>query len=106
MLLDNGNIRYESDYESKTRGQMYELNETDMTARLVLNANLGSYSFALGSAQQLPNGNFYFGSGFKEDGTAESVEVDPSGRIVTKVESATPVYRALRMSSLYTDAID
>ena len=53
-----------------------------MTATLVVNADLGNYSAALGSAQMLPNGNLAFTSGFL--GTApnnfgQSIEVLPDG---------------------------
>ena len=39
------------------------LNEQTMTATSVVNSNLGGYSFALGAAQILPNGNLTFNSG-------------------------------------------
>ena len=45
-------------------------------ATLLLNADLGGYSFALGSAQTLANGNFHFDNGFLPDASSQSVEID------------------------------
>ena len=41
-----------------SRGQELVLNEKTMQATLVVNADLGNYASAMGSAQRLPNGNF------------------------------------------------
>ena len=46
-----------------------------MTATLVVNADMGNYSSALGSAEMLPNGNLAFESGFSE----QTIEVRPNG---------------------------
>lgn len=104
LVFDNSNQRYFNDSDAKSRGQLYEIDENERTARLVLNADLGSYSFALGSAQMLPNGNFYFESGITPDQSAEGIEVDPAGNIVTRVQASTSVYRSIRMPSMYVAA--
>ena len=44
ILFDNGNTRRASDPNAHNRGQMWTLDETSMTATLVLNADLGDYS--------------------------------------------------------------
>jgi hypothetical protein len=78
-------------------------------ATLTLNADLGGYSYALGSAQQLPNGDFHFDSGASampdQTGSvvAQSLEVDPSGSIVFGIQFATYEYRTFRMPDLYTE---
>jgi hypothetical protein len=60
VLLDNGNTRRASDPNAHSRGQVWTLDETNMTATPVLNADLGTYAGAVGSAQRLSNGNYAF----------------------------------------------
>ena len=53
-----------------------------MQATLVVNADLGNYSAALGSAQMLPNGNLAFTSGVLGSAPncfGQSIEVLPNG---------------------------
>jgi hypothetical protein len=75
---------------------------------LVLNADLGTYSDALGSAQRLPNGNWHFDIGWtrfdptQPPNSSQSVEVDPSGNMVYQLRILTPMYRSHRMRDLYT----
>ena len=102
MLFDNGNGRNVADPNANSRGQMIRLDEQSRTATLVLNADLGQYSFALGAAQKLPNGDFHFDIGYLPDGTSYSVEVDPSGNTVYALHVAAPMYRSFRMRDLYT----
>jgi arylsulfate sulfotransferase len=63
ILFDNGNTRRASDPNAHSRGQVWRLDETSMTATPVLNADLGDFSFRIGSAQRLSNGNYWFTSG-------------------------------------------
>ena len=63
VLLDNGNTRRATDPAATSRGQVWTLDETNMTATPVLNADLGSYAGAVGSAQRLSNGNYHFNLG-------------------------------------------
>jgi hypothetical protein len=100
IILDNGNTRHDSDPNVPTRGQVYEVDEQNRTARLVLNAAM-PYSLALGSAQRLPNGNYWFVTGFLPDVSGDSVEFDPSGRTVFAVKTRAPVYRSYRLPDLY-----
>src|SRR5262249_43751458 len=65
-VYDNGNLRCELAPEDPTchsRGQVYLFDELTRHAALLVNTDLGEFSFALGSAQALSNGNFYFASG-------------------------------------------
>ena len=71
VLFDDGNVRRATDPTADSRGQEWVLNEQTMTATLVVNADLGNYSAAVGAAQMLPNGNFAFTSGFQ--GTASQL---------------------------------
>ncbi len=71
-----------------------------------MNADLGAYSLALGSAALLPNGNYHFELGWLNGlgGTpsvSRAVEVTPSGDIAYEMQDQTPVYRSFRMQSLY-----
>jgi arylsulfate sulfotransferase len=102
MVFDNGNVRHAADASANSRGQVLQLDEANRTATLVLNADLGAYSFALGAAQKLPNGNYHFDLGLLSNGASRSVEIDPSGKTVYAIEVGTPEYRTFRMRDLYT----
>ena len=110
LVFDDGNDRYAADPTAQSRGQALNIDETNRTASLLLNANLGSYSQAVGSAQRLPNGDYHFDSGFifvvdstgKASTLAQSVEVDKTGKIVYAIQFAAPEYRTIRMRDLYT----
>ena len=104
MILDNGNLRRDSIPAANTRGQIFELDETARTARLALNADLGRYSLALGSTQQLPNGNYFFVAGFLTDASGISLEVDAAGKPVFELQTRAPVYRSYRLPSMYGPA--
>jgi arylsulfate sulfotransferase len=101
-VFDNGNVRRNSDPTANSRGQALQLDESTLTARLVHNADLGVYSVAVGSAQLLDNGNYFFDCGFLADGTAVSVEVTPLGVPVHTLYSSAPEYRTFRMRDMYT----
>lgn len=63
--------------------------------------DLGNYSFAVGSGQRLPNGNFVFTSGFQAGGRGQSIEVRPDGTIAYVLEVGIPDYRSFRVGNLY-----
>ncbi|MCA9940974.1 MAG: aryl-sulfate sulfotransferase [Anaerolineales bacterium] len=105
ILYDNGNTRCAADAQlCYSRGQVFQINEANMTASLVLNANLGTYAFALGSAQTLANGNYHFDSGIQ---TGEMVnyslaqEVLPDGTLNYELYTEMPAYRSFRVPNLY-----
>src|SRR4051794_6896479 len=104
ILFDNGNTREESDPTANSRGQVWTLDESSMTATRVLNVDLRNYSFRLGSAQRLSNGNYSFLSG--SEGTppndvARSIEVRPDGTPAYVLRFASPEYRSFRLRTLY-----
>ena len=99
-LLDNGNTRQQPATTSDSRGQAWVLDTTALTATLQLNADLGTYSFALGTAQRLTNGNYQFDLGVLPH--ALFAEVDPAGNIVTEFQINQQSYRCFRMKDLYT----
>ena len=103
-VFDNGNVRQVADPNAHSRGQVFRLDEQNRVATLVLNADLGAFSFALGSAQKLSNGNYHFDVGFVQgaaSNTGRSVEVDPTGQIVYDLQVSTPEYRSFRLQDLY-----
>jgi len=106
-LFDDGNARAADDPAANSRGQVLSINEEKRTAKLVVNADLGSYSQAVGSAQKLSNGNYHFDSGFIRDAagnfSSQSVEVDSTGSIVFAIKFAALEYRTFRMADLYTE---
>lgn len=103
-VFDNGNVRRAADATAHSRGQVFRLDEQNRVATPVLNADLGAYSLAVGSAHALPNGNHHFDLGFVNTANGPlsiSEEVDPAGNIVYQIQSPTPVYRSFRMASMY-----
>src|SRR5437588_705805 len=46
-LFDNGNVRFASDPNAQSRGQVLQVDEQNRVANLILNVDLGTYSFAL-----------------------------------------------------------
>jgi hypothetical protein len=103
-LFDDGNVRKTLYPDADSRGQLYKVNETAFTVTQPMNADLGTYSMALGSAQALKNGNFAFGSGLimtTSPVSNQSVEVLPNGTIDYVLATTGASYRDFRMYSLY-----
>jgi arylsulfate sulfotransferase len=106
-LFDNGNTRWTLDPQAKSRGQVLELDEPNRIARFALNADLGAFSPALGSAQRLADGNYHFDAGFVPDpqsafgAVAYSMEVAPPGDVLSSMKLLWPVYRSFRVADLY-----
>ncbi len=103
LVFDDGNTRRLTDPNADSRGQEYVLNEQTMTATLVVNVDLGNYSFALGSAQLLPNGNLAFTSGIQGSPPyfGQTIEVLPNGTKTYVQQMSGPEYRSYFMSTLY-----
>jgi hypothetical protein len=108
VVFDNGNTRchYNPDL-CFSRGQVYIIDEKSKIAYLYLNANLGTYNPALGSAQGLLNGNFHFNAGvnlslfpFERYGT--STEILPEGTPSYSMRFESIVYKSFRMRDLYS----
>ena len=105
-VFDDGNTRVFTLGSGNSRGQVLQLDERKRVASFTLNADLGVYSVALGSAQKLRDGDYFFDAGFvlgpNNTGGAFSIEVDPSGKIVSEIGANALLYRSFRMTSLYT----
>ncbi len=110
ILYDNGNTRCAVlPSPCHSRGQVYQLDEEARTASLVLNSDLGNYTFAGANGQPLQNGNFYFTSGqqFGPSGPFGTMEeVAPDGSILFTVRTEGMIYRSFRLKDLYTPPTD
>ncbi len=101
-VFDNGNTRRALNPNAHSRGQVLQLDEVGRKAALLLNADLGVYSQALGTAQHLINGNHSFLAGLvTPDDRSELVEVDPKGDEVYRISADLPCYRAIRLPDMY-----
>ena len=113
-VYDDGNTRIANfDPNGHSRGQIYAVNESALQANLNVNADLLVYCFALGVAQILPNGNYFFDSGIvaaskTSPAYVQEAETDPLGNLlfVLQVSNGTVsshalAYRAWRMPNLY-----
>lgn len=108
LVYDNSNLRCDDESpppDCRSRGQVWEIDETAMTATLVYNKDLAGYASAVGSAQRLLNGNYSFNSGFLGSFGAPVTtieEVQPNGTTIFQVDQQTWQYRSHRMINLYT----
>ena len=109
-IFDDGNTRQAFfNANADSRCQIYAINESTRVANLNTNGDMGSYSFAVGSAQLLKNGSIHCDSGFiggfahaMTDPLTESVELDQAGNFVYKLDAGQDSYRTFRMADLYT----
>ena len=110
LVFDDGNTRQASIPTAHSRGQEWILNEQNMTATLVVNADMGNYSDFLGSSQMLPNGNPAFTSGGLSSSTnpaGRTIEVLPDGTRIYVLQISQFEYRSYFESTLYSaDLLD
>jgi arylsulfate sulfotransferase len=105
LVFDDGNTRVAVMNGGNSRGQVLQIDEQNRVATPVLNADLGVYAAAVGSAEKLRDGNYHFDAGFvQENNTIDSYsfEVNPSGQIVYDAHQNTILYRTFRMTDMYT----
>lgn len=104
VLFDNGNTRCAlSQDPCSSRGQVYGLDESTLSATLLMNADLGVFSIGLGSAQPLSNGNFHFNAGVEKGDVSSSIglEINGVGNRIFSLAADTAIYRSFRIPSLY-----
>jgi arylsulfate sulfotransferase len=109
ILMDNGNTRHASDPNADSRGQVWRLDEQNMTATLAFNVDLGLYSQAEGGAQRLANGNYSFTLGDLGQAPnlfAQSIEVRPDGSNAYVLEKDGDEFRTYRIRTLYEGISD
>lgn len=104
-LFDNGNTRYALyGADQQSRGQVLKIDEAKLSVHYVMSQPLGAFSFALGTAQRLSNGNYDFESGYIQDGgpiLTRVAEYTPSGTKTFQAATTQFMYRMFRMNSLY-----
>ncbi|WP_180539088.1 aryl-sulfate sulfotransferase [Nevskia soli] len=112
-MYDNGNTRvYELGNSQNSRGYVISLDEVNKIASPILIQDLGYQSDALGSAQLLPSGDYFFeasdityASGIRvESHPTHALEVEPttgeSGNIIFDLETSTS-YRGFALPNFY-----
>ena len=105
LVFDDGNTRVVAAGTGNSRGQVLHVDEHNRIVTPLVNADLGVFSLAVGSAQALRDGNYHFDAGFvPENGTTDaySFEVTPAGKIVYGAHQNTILYRTFRMTDMYT----
>jgi hypothetical protein len=104
-VLDDGNTRVAQGGPG-SRGAAYTVNEATMTASFYAEAGLTVFTHALGSAQQLPNKNYWYDAGWVvgpgNTFYEESSEYTPNGTLVYLVKAPATAYRSWRMPSMYS----
>ena len=105
ILFDNGNTRRATDPTANSRGQVWTLDETSMTATPVLNADLGNYSFRLGSCPAALERELLVhvrepGPGPQSTSPNRSRSCRTGPRVYV-LQFAGPEYRSYRMRTLY-----
>ncbi len=107
VTFDNGNTRCATAVNCHSRGQVYQLDEVNRRATLLVDADMGNYSFALGWAQALQNGDYSFTSGFQSGtnptlGQVEEFTASGTGPVYVLQDQPEWLYRAYRMPTLYS----
>ncbi len=107
-VFDDGNTRRAKyNPSADSRCQLYAVNETGHGANLNYNADVGSYSFGLGSAQLLTNGNKFcdagvIGGGFSSSTYTENAETGKNANVVIQLKAGADTYRSFRMRDPYS----
>lgn len=108
LVYDNSNLRCAGETpppDCQSRGQVWEIDERAMTAELVFDQDLGDFAFAVGSAQRLLDGGYWFNSGmlgsFAEPRTT-FLDVGPDGATRRRIELDMFHYRSYRLRDLYS----
>ncbi len=105
LVFDDGDTRVAKMNGGNSRGQVLQIDEQNRVVIPVLNADLGLYAAAVGSAQQLRNGNYHFNVGFvQENGTVDSysLELTRDAIPVYKAHQDTILYRTFRLADMYS----
>ena len=109
-VFDDGNLRVSQCGRGNSRGMVMTVMEQTHKVFYQTAADLGTYSFALGSAQLLlaPPNPIYasFDSGLVGvGGEALATEVDLTGHIVYQLQVDDGSYRSYRLRDMYTPAV-
>jgi Arylsulfotransferase (ASST) len=109
-VFDDGNLRVSQCGTGNSRGMVMSVSEVTHRVFYQTLADLGTYSFALGSAQLLlsPSDPIYasFDSGLVgTGGEALSTDVNVAGQIVYQLQVNDGSYRSYRLRDMYTPAM-
>jgi len=104
-VFDNGNTRIAANPGEFSRGQLWNIDQTTMTATLVDNLNIGQSCAALGTAQMLINKTGTVTGLHYECGTiaftsSQSQSFYPTG--VLNMSSGSAAYRSAQMHDMYS----
>jgi hypothetical protein len=110
LVFDDGHRRKAKDPKANNRGQTWKIDEDSRTATLVMNADLGVYAIAVGSAQRLSDGNYSFESGLIDPSPSlvatiysRMTETSPDGKIVyVQQVDGEVTYRSFRVPNMYS----
>jgi len=104
-VFDDGNLRHAQCNGGNSRGMLMLVNEANMTVTLLTQGDLGGYSAALGSADQLvASDGIYssYGNGALAGPSSQSTELDLNGDTVYQLQANATSYRIYRRQNLYT----
>ncbi len=104
-VFDNGNTRIAANPGEFSRGQLWNINQTTMTATLVDNLNIGQNCAALGTAQMLINKTgtvtgLHYECGTINFTSSQSQSFYPTG--VLNMSSGSAAYRSAQMHDMYS----
>jgi arylsulfate sulfotransferase len=105
VLFDDGHRRKTKIPTANNRGQVWKLDEANHTATLVMNADLGVYALAVGSAQALSGGGYSFEAGFLNPPaiSSRSIETSADGKIIyAQQREGGLTYRSFRVANMYS----
>jgi arylsulfate sulfotransferase len=102
-VYDDGNTRIAYQGGGDSFGQVLSVDESTMTVSYILNADMGVYSYALGSSQLLQNGDWFFDNGEIEPQRdyTQVIEVNGTGVQEFNEQIQYTTYRAWRMTDFY-----
>jgi arylsulfate sulfotransferase len=110
-VFDDGNLRYsQCGNTGNSRGLVLFMGEAARSIYVQTSADLGGYSFAVGSSQLLINGSSVtasYDNGLQGSPApfSQATEVDLGGNIVYQLQADHWSYRTYRMQNLYTPTI-
>lgn len=105
-VFDDGNERYDQGIgDGFSRGQVLDVNASNLTVSFILDADLGVASYGLGSAEPLQNGDWFFSASYIEPtlNTTQAIEVNTAATPVQTFneEVNAVVYRSFRLTDFY-----
>lgn len=103
-MFDNGNARRAlCNPNANSRGYVLSVNESAMQVTPTQLTDLGAFSWGLGTAELLSNGNYHFEAGWILPGAySTSIETTPGGGVAFALQEQALTYRSYRLQDMYT----